>query len=151
LKGGFTLAGFGLVTIDGKNYVERWQLFNKKITVTTGLSLQNATLTLPGVANWWLKGLTRETIASNVSAQRRFLFRLGNSDGSTWYNAGGVTGADSRTMDTLMFGDGRFPVPVIPAIFYGENAGILMEIEDLSNSVPYDIYFTFHGSYLIPA
>ena len=142
---------YGLVQIDGKNYTERWQLFNRKVTVSVALSTQNATLTLPGVANWWLKGLTRETVVSGASAARRFLFRLGNSDGGTWYNSGGVTGADDKSLDTLMFGDGRFPVPVIPAIFYGENAGINMEIEDVSNNVPYDIYFTFHGSYLIPA
>ena len=141
---------YGLIEIDGKAYVERWQLFNKRVTVTAALSLNNATLTLPGVANWWLKGLTRETVVSGASAARRFLFRLGNSDGSTWYNSGGVTGADDRTLDTLMFGDGRFPVPIIPAIFYGENASINMEIQDVSNNVPYDIYFTFHGSYLIP-
>jgi hypothetical protein len=141
---------YGTVEIGGKTFIEREQTFPLEVAVTVGLSIQKVVLTLPGTADFWLKCLTRETVAAGVSAARRFKFRLGNSDGSTWYQSGGTGGTTDRVIDTLLFGSGQFPFVLNPYIYYSSSANINMEIEDLSNTVPYTIYFAFRGSYLLP-
>ena len=100
---------YGTVTIGGKTYIEREQSFPFELAVTVNLSITKATLVLPGTADFWLKALTRETIVAGASAARRFRFRLGNSDGSTWYQSGGAGGTTDRVIDTLLFGSGQFP------------------------------------------
>jgi hypothetical protein len=142
---------YGTVQIDGKTYIEREQSFPLEVAVTVNLSVQKVSLVLPGTANFWLKCLTRETIVGGASAARRFKFRLGNSDGSTWYQSGGNGGTTDRVIDTLLFGSGQFPFVLCPYIFYGSSSSIPMEIEDISNNQPYTIFFNFRGSYLIPA
>jgi hypothetical protein len=144
---------YGTVTINGKQYIEREQSFPLEVPVTVGLSLQRISLVLPGTAEFWLKALTRETIAAGVSAARRFRFRFGNSDGNTWYQSGGSGGTTDRVIDTLLFGSGQFPFIVCPYIYYAASGSIPMEIEDLAGAalVPYTIFFNFRGSYLLPA
>lgn len=142
---------YGVVTIDNQQYVERAQIFPMDLNVTlAGQILTQQRVTLPGVANFLLKGLTREITANGQSVPRRFKFRLGNSDGSTWYISGGIGSTTERCIDTLCFGSGMFPYPIIPPIPYSAGANIVFEVEDLSNTVPYTINFAFHGSYLIP-
>lgn len=140
---------YGMVTINGQNYIEREQTFPLEVAVTA-LQVIKTSLVLPGTADFWLKCLTRETVAAGASAAKRFKFRLGNSDGSTWYQSGGTGGTTDRVIDTLLFGSGQFPFVVTPYIFYAASGSIPMEIEDISNSA-YTIYFAFRGSYLIPA
>ena len=84
---------YGTVTIDGQQYIERAQIFPQTLDITTNLIvLAQQRVTLPGVANFLLKGLTREVTVAGVSTSLRFRFRLGNSDGTTWYFAGGRGG-----------------------------------------------------------
>lgn len=142
---------YGVVTIDGQDYIERAQVFPLDLQVTTAFQIfMGQRLTLPGVANFLLKGLTREITVNGASDSRRFKFRLGNSDGSTWYMAGGIGSTTDRVLDTNCFGTGQFPWPLIPPIPYSAGANILFEVEDVSGSPPYTISFAFHGSYLIP-
>jgi hypothetical protein len=142
---------YGVVTIDGQQYVERAQIFPMDLSVTTNYQiLTQQRVTLPGVANFLLKGLTRETTVNGVSTAIRFKFRLGNSDGSTWYISGGVGSTTERSLDTLCFGSGMFPYPLIPPIPYSAGANIVFEVEDISGAAPYVINFAFHGAYLIP-
>lgn len=142
---------YGVIEIDGQQYVERAQIFTQDLSITTNLQiLTQQRVTLPGVANFLLKGLTRETTSAGVSGARRFKFRLGNSDGQTWYISGGLGSTTDRAMDTLVFGSGQFPYPIIPPIPYSAGANIVFEVEDISGGAPYLINFAFHGSYLIP-
>ena len=143
--------GYGTVTINGKTYIEREQTFPLEVTVSVALSTQRLSLALPGTADFWLKILTRETVVAGASAARRFKFRLGNSEGSTWYQSGGNGGTTDNVIDTLLFGSGQFPFVLTPYIFYSASGSIPMVIEDVSNNVPYTIYFAFRGSYLLPA
>lgn len=142
---------FGQVTVDGQNYIERAQIFPVSINITTNNQvLTGQRVALPGVANFLLKGLTRETTVTGVSTAIRFLFRLGNSDGMTWYFSGGLGATTDRVIDTNCMGTGQFPYPLIPPIPYSAAASILFEIEDISAKAPYVINLGFHGSYLIP-
>jgi hypothetical protein len=141
---------FGTITINGQQYVERLQVFNFQIAVASNGQQITQYLTLPGVADFLLKGLTRDTVTSGASTNTRFLFKLGNSDGSIWYMAGGVGGTTDLVLDSLIFGNGQFPYPVIPGIFYSASASIQMQFQDVSNAAPYTIYGAFHGTYLLP-
>lgn len=142
---------YGVVTIDGQQYVERAQIFPLDLDITSNFQiLTQQRITLPGVANFLLKGLTRETTVNGQSTAIRFKFRLGNSDGSTWYISGGVGSTTERALDTLCFGSGMFPYPIIPPIPYSAGANIIFEVEDISGDAPYTINFAFHGAYLIP-
>ena len=144
---------YGVIEIDGQEYIERAQIFPQDIQVTTNFQIIQSRVTLPGVANFLLKGLTREITLAGVSTARRFKFRLGNSDGITWYIAGGIGSNTDRVMDTLVFGNGMFPYPIIPPIPYSAGANIIFEIEDISGQLgggAYVINLAFHGAYLIP-
>lgn len=142
---------YGVITIDNQQYVERAQIFPMDLNITLNNQiLAQQRVTLPGVANFLLKGLTREVIVNGQSTPRRFKFRLGNSDGSTWYISGGIGSTTERCIDTLCFGSGMFPYPVIPPIPYSAGANLIFEVEDISGLAPYTINFAFHGSYLIP-
>ena len=104
---------YGMVQINGRNYIEREQSFPLEVVVSVNLGVTKGSLVLPGTADFWLKTLTRETTVVNAgveaSAARRFAFRLGNSDGATWYQSGGNGGTTDRVIDTLLFGSGQFP------------------------------------------
>jgi hypothetical protein len=140
---------YGTVTIGGKTFIQKEQSFSLKVT-TAGNQLQVRTsLVLPGTADFWLKALMRETLVNGVSTAFRFLFRLGNSDGSTWYQSGGTGGTTDLVLDTLLFGNGQFPFVLDPYIYYGASSSILINYQPLTNDV-YDIYFSFRGAYLLP-
>lgn len=142
---------YGQITIDGQSFIERAQIFPQDLNVTTNHQILTAQrVSLPGVANFLLKGLTRDTTVNGISTPRRFKFRLGNSDGTTWYFAGGIGGTTERVVDTLCFGTAEFPYVLIPPITYSAGANINFEVEDVSGLAPYVISFAFHGSYLIP-
>jgi hypothetical protein len=152
---------YGQVTVDGKNFIERIQTFTLEQDVTSNGQILQGSLVLPGVANFRLKGLTRAVLKSHApSTACPFKFRLGNSDGNTWYSQGGnsaqlgsnspVGGSTDRVLDSLIFGNGQFPFPLTVPIFYGASSSIKWEIEDCSNNAPYTIYFGFQGAYLIP-
>jgi hypothetical protein len=142
---------YGTVQINGKTYVEREQTFPLDLTMDVALGVKRPTLAFPGTADFWLKALTRETTVAGASADRRFKFRFGNSDGSTWYQSGGNGGSTDRVIDTCIFGNGPFPYVLNPYIFYAASGSIPMEVEDIANATDYVIHFAFRGSYLIPA
>ena len=142
---------FGVITIDNQQYIERAQIFPLDFQVTQNYGVYvGQRLTLPGVANYLLKGLTRETTINGASAAVRFKFKLGNSDGTTWYFSGGIGAPDDRVLDINCFGTGQFPFPLIPPIPYSAGGSINFEVQDISGAAPYTISFAFHGSYLIP-
>ena len=145
------MAQFGVLTIDNAQYIERAQIFPQDFTVSVNFQISTGQrVTLPGVANFLLKGLSRETTTNGVSSNQRFKFRLGNSDGMTWYFAGGLGSTTERVIDTSCMGTGQFPYVLIPPIPYSAGANIMFEVEDVSGNAPYVINFAFHGSYLIP-
>lgn len=152
---------YGQIKINGVTYIERLQIFPYELQcsangqISSGINLQ-----LPGVANFRLKGLTRTVVKSNaVVTTCPFKFRLGNSDGSTWYSQGGNNaplgsnspsgGSIDRVLDSLMFGSGQFPYPLVVPLFYSASSSIRMEFEDISGNSPYTVYLGFHGSYLL--
>ena len=153
---------YGQVTINGKNYTERIQIFPLEVDVTSNGQILTGSLQLPGVANFRLKGLTRVVVKTHaVSSACPFKFRLGNSDGSVWYSQGGVNGtlgtnspaggSIDRVLDSLMFGNGQFPFPLVVPLYYSASGSIRWEVEDVSSNSTYTIYFGFHGSYLFEA
>jgi hypothetical protein len=143
------------ITINGKSYIERPQFFPLDVAVTAdNVYLQNQRLNLPGLAPFRLKALTRETLVAGVATACAFKFKLGNTEGGVWYCGAGIGGTNDLVVDTLLFGNGQFPFPVIPSIIYESNASIMFEIQDLTGSAtatPYTISLCFHGSYLFPA
>ena len=157
---------YGVVTIDGSQYIERPQIYTTQNTITTPNEVQtNQRLTLPGVANFLLKGMMRDIQAVNPptddqpgSQDRRFRFRLLNAEGSTWFFGGGLGAYDDRVVDTLCFGNAQFPYPIIPPIPIAAAGTLIYEIEDMGlgavtdpDYYPYFIQFGFLGTLLIPA
>lgn len=140
---------YGITTINGKKYVERQIVLQQIVTIANATPF-NSTLTLPGEADFQLKGLSQQSVAAGAAINSLFLFRLGNSDGNIWYHMGGVGTTQDRVLNTLTFGTAQFPFVWSPPIFYSKNASIKMEFESVSAVFPYTIYIGFHGSYLIP-
>lgn len=152
---------YSVVQINGKTYAQREQSFPLEVGVATAGQFIKTSVQLPGTADFWLKILMRDSLAGiasippgpvGPSVPRRFRFRLGNTDGATWYQAGGVGGNTDRVIDTLLFGNAQFPFVLCPYIYYSSSASILIEIEDLAGAalVPYTIFFSFRGAYLVP-
>lgn len=142
---------YGTVEIGGKTYIERYQEFTQKVSITTNLQRYNTPIVLPGTADFWLKALKRAVIKNAaLSTACPFTFRLGNSDGSTWYSSGGSGGTTDEVLDSLLFGSAQFPKVINPYIYYGASSNININLTDLSSQAPYDIYFAFEGSFLIP-
>lgn len=150
---------YGVITLDGIDYIERSQVFVADVTVQTAFQVQtNLRLTLPGVANFLLKGLTHDSTVSGFpsSAEEIFRFRLVNSEGTTWFFTGGLGILDDRVISTLCFGSGQFPFPVIPPVPVHATGSLIYEIEDIGLSrvgltpYPYTLHLGFHGSYLFP-
>ena len=152
---------YGQVTVDGLSYVERPQLFVVDVRIDQpGQVLTGQRLTLPGVADFLLKGLTRVVIAAvepNIIQDRIFRFRLVNAEGTTWYFTGGLGIFDDRVISPLCFGSGQFPFPLIPPVPVHANGSLIFEVEDYPPepagppAYPYTIHMGFHGAYLIPA
>lgn len=160
---------FGVITLDGVSYIERPQIFSVQNTITQPFQVfTNQRLTLPGIADFLLKGLTRDILIANPvlgedkSQDRRFRFRLVNAEGSTWFFSGGLGIFDDRVVDALCFGSGQFPYMLIPPVPVHASGSLIYEVEDIGefgtgpepvppNYYPYTIHFAFHGSLLIPA
>lgn len=140
---------YGQVNIGGKLFIEREQSFPLVITTAGNTNTVRGSLVLPGTADFWLKILMRETVQNGFSSPFRFLFRLGNSDGSTWYQSGGSGGTTDLVLDTLIFGNAQFPFVVNPFIYYGASSSILYNYQPLTTDI-YQIYYSFRGSYLLP-
>ena len=156
-------AVYGLITLDGLEYIERHQVFGAEVTITQpGQLITNLRLTLPGVANFLLKGLTRDIVNSGdpfltAEAAEYWRFRLINSEGTTWFHTGGLGITDDRVISNLCFGSGQFPFPLIPPIPVHSNGTLLYEVQDMGfyptadpSVFPYTICFGFQGSYLFP-
>ena len=145
---------FGTIQINGKTYIKRPQEypFVRLAMASNGAIDTSTRLTLPGIADFMLTYLKRDTLVAGVSAARRFLFRYGNSDGNLWYTFGGIGGTTDRVLDNLIFGNGQFPYALPAPIIFSASANIMMEFQDISNlGGTYDIYLAFGGVSLIPA
>jgi len=168
---GQTVAGnarpYGLITLEGQDYIERVQIFASELTISFNNQVfTNQRLTLPGVADFLLKGMTRDVttppsgeIPPDVGSQdRRFRFRIMNTDVTPWFFTGGLGIFDDRAVDAQCFGNGQFPYFLIPPVVVHANGTLIYEVEDMGFGVPtdpdyfpYTIHFGFNGSYLIPA
>jgi len=165
-----TKPSYGVITLDGVTYIEHPQIFTLELPVTTaGQIFTNQRLTLPGTADFLLKGLSRDILLGSnwsptyisQSQDRRFRFRLNNAEGSNWFFSGGLGIFDDRVVDTLCFGSGQFPYMLVPPIPVHAAGSLIFEVEDIRPLVdplnqislyfPYTIQFGFHGSLLIPA
>lgn len=157
----------GVITLDGQKYLERPHIYGIQVKVTQSYQvIANQSFTLPGVANFLLKGLSRVTITprsladtgGNVWAvDRLFRFRLTNQPGSTWYFSGGLGILHDWTYDRLCFGSGQFPYPLIPPIPLDASATLFYGVEDnfgysidTALDYPYTIHIALHGTHLIP-
>jgi hypothetical protein len=155
---------FGVIVVDGHPYIERPQIFTSVLAITTPRQVvTNVPVTLPAVAPFLLKGLTRDILTTDGfipvgSFDRRFRFNLRNSQGSTWFFTSGLWIFDDRVIDTMAFGSGQFPYPLIPPVPIPANGTMFYDVEDMSLGAspnfeviyPYTIHFGFHGSYLFP-
>lgn len=151
---------YGEIVINGKTYTERAITLPIEVSVTANLQvLANQTFTLPGVADFLLKQLTRKVYANvagtitDETGAFPFKFKWGNSDGSTWYTAAGINSTTDRVIDSCVFGTAQFPASPIPYVFYSAGGSFRYEVEDVSNQAtasPYKIYIGLIGSYLIP-
>jgi len=149
---------YGVVEIDGRQYLERWQIIPIQQAMTTDSQAVTLRVPLPGVYDFRMKGLTRDILDSSDHNKSdlttfRFSVRFGNTDGDVRYSQGGLGSTTDQVLDTRIFGTGQFPYPVIPPIYYGKNAAIILDLTDLTGnatSAPYLIVMAIHGSYLIP-
>ncbi len=145
---------YGVITINGKQYMERPQYFPQDVNITVnGQTLLAQRLVLPGVAPFRLKQLNRTIIKANAVVTNGtcpFKFKFGTSEGGVWYSQAGVGGTNDRVVDTNIFGSSQFPGVLIPPVFYDATSSITFEIEDISNNQPYTISLVFTGAYLIP-
>lgn len=152
-----SLQPYGVVTLDGQQYVERFQLFVADVTVSQPKQVfTNQRLTLPGIANFLLKGLCRDITQPGLpdSQDEAFRFRLYNSEGTTWYFAGGLGVFDDRVFDNLCFGSGQFPYMLVPPVPVHASGSLIYELEDMGfrsiGDYPYIVHLGFVGAYLIP-
>lgn len=146
---------YGTIVINGKTYIKRPQEFPFALLgfASNGTAVNTSSrLVLPGIADFMLMYLKRDTIVAGGSTVRRFLFRFGNSDGAIWYQQAGNGGTQDRVLDNLIFGNGQFPYALPAPIVYSASSNIMMEFQDISNQgSTYDIQMSFGGVYLIPA
>lgn len=149
---------YGVITLDGKTYIERPQLFGVTVDIPAPLTiLTNQRLTMPGEATFLLKGLSRDVTQPGTpdSKSEIFRFRIYNSEGTGTYFTGGVGIFDDRIFNVLCMGSGQFPYPLIPPIPVQSTGSLIYEIEDVffrsAGDYPYQIHLGFHGAYLIPA
>lgn len=141
----------GVRRIGQQYYLEEYRSFNLVVPITVASQRIETGLKLPGAAPFILKFQTRATVdATGSLVERRFLARFGNSAGDKWYTEAGINGTTELTLDTLIFGSGSFPYPIFPHIVFDHSATIKLEFVDISTVVPYDIYLSFIGAYLLP-
>lgn len=133
---------YGRLQIGGKNYLERFWTYTN-ITTLTANQLLTARIVLDGEADFLLK-------LQCVSSTGLFRVRLGTSDSGLWFSsAGNVSGGgNDRVLSTLYFGNGQFPFPVVPHIWFPRSAALLMDLQDVSGGGNV-LEFAFHGSKLV--
>lgn len=133
---------YGRIKFGGKNYIERFWTYTNITTLTANGTALNRVV-MDGEAHFLLKLLTRQSTGG-------FRMRLGTSEGGTWFSGAGVVtgGGNDRVLDTLIFGDGQFPFPVVPHIFFPKSAALIMDLQDVSGNTN-TLEFAFHGSKLI--
>ncbi|MCI0527463.1 MAG: hypothetical protein L0Y56_08460 [Nitrospira sp.] len=149
---------YGIIEFGGKKYIERYRDIPQQIDITVGLSLNQSINLIPSGTYAFLLKLLKLQVTTGapteVPAVRLFKYRLGNSDGGIYYIGNDVAsttgGIQQRVVSTLTFGNGQFPYPLVPPIFFDRNANMQIEIEDISNNVPYRLHFAYTGSFLIP-
>jgi hypothetical protein len=147
-------AGYGLITIAGNQYIEKFYQYTSIVTLNAaggaaGTGFLQPRVTMDGDGGFLLKYL--EVVYSVTGGTPNyFRCRLGNSDGSQWYSSAGVVSggsANDRVHSLLMFGNGQFPFPVIPYILYLPNGSINLDLQDISGNVNI-VEFCFSGSKL---
>lgn len=133
---------YGRVNIGGKNYIERFWTYSN-ITTLTASSIVTTKVVLDGEADFLLKLLCRSSTGA-------FRIRLGTSDSGIWFSSCGVVqgGGNDRVLDSLIFGNGQFPFPVVPHIWFPKSGSLIMDLQDTSGSSN-TIEFAFHGSKLV--
>ncbi len=133
---------YGRLNIGGKNYLERFWTYTN-ITTLTANQIAQARIVLDGEADFILKLNTRSSTGA-------FRIRLGTSDSGLWFSsAGNVSGGgNDRVLDSLYFGNGQFPFPVVPHIWFPRSAALIMDLQDTSGAGN-TIEFAFHGSKLV--
>lgn len=137
---------FGITTYNGKQYLEKFQVYPAQIALTALQLLQNQRVVMQGEGDFLLKDIRASASANgNLST---FELRLGNSDG-TWYSQAGVGGTNDRVLGSLLCGDAQFPGLVIPYILFSRTGAITFDIADLSNGNN-TVTFAFVGSILLP-
>ena len=113
---------WGAITLDGRVYMEQPQIyvFDQQIDFPYEI-LDSLRMSLPGVADFLLKGLTRDVTLPGRpggSVDQGFRFRLWNAEGNPWYFGGGLGVFSERVIDTMCFGTAQFPYPLIPPVRY---------------------------------
>lgn len=148
---------WGVITLDGIQYIERHQLFGMQVRIDTeNQIITNQRLTLPGQSDFLLKGLGRDVTQPGLpdSQDERFRFKLWSGEGTSWYFSGGLWVFDDRVVDTLCFGNAQFPLPLVPPVPVHANGSLFFEVEDMGlrspSHYPYIIHLAFYGTYLIP-
>jgi hypothetical protein len=133
---------YGRLNIGGKNYIERFWTYTN-ITVLTANQILTSRIVLDGEADFLLKLNCRDSTGA-------FRIRLGTSDAGIWFSSCGNVqgGGNDRVLDTLFFGNGQFPFPVVPHIWFPRSAALIMDLQDISGSGN-TLEFAFHGSKLI--
>ena len=150
---------YGQVTVDGINYIERPQLFVAEVQIAVpNQAYTGLRLTLPGVADFLLKGLGRDMTIPNspLSHDRIFRFRIVNGEGTTWFFTGALGIFDDMVIDALCFGNAQFPFPLIPPVPIHASGSLIYDLQDVQAlppvppDYPYTIHLAFYGVYLIP-
>jgi hypothetical protein len=133
---------YGRINIGGKNYIERFWTYTN-ITTLTANQILTSRIVLDGEADFLLK-------LNTCSSTGDFRIRIGTSDSGIWFSsAGNVSGGgNDRVLSTLIMGNGQFPFPVVPHIWFPRSAALIMDLQDISGSGN-TLEFAFHGSKLI--
>jgi hypothetical protein len=134
---------YGRLNIGGRNFIERFWTYTN-ITTLTANEITTTNIVLDGEADFLLK-------LNTCSSTGSFRIRLGTSDSGIWFSSAGnaLGGGNNRVLSTLFFGNGQFPFPVVPHIWFPRTAAIIMDLEDVSG-FGNTLEFAFHGSKLIP-
>lgn len=132
---------YGRVQLGGKNYIERFWTYTSIVTLTANQQ-GIFRIVLDGEADWLMKLATRSSTGG-------FRIRLGTSESGIWFSGAGIVqgGGNDRVLDSLMFGNGQFPFPIVPHIYYPRSASVIMDLQDTSGAGN-TIEFAFHGSKL---
>jgi len=145
---------YGRVEINGKWYLEKFHVYPLTLTLLNNQILTNQRVVMQGDADFWLKYLARDWTVPGAGTG--FKFRLYNSDGTNYTqapnapaNAAPFAGTTDRVRDSLLFGNGALPFPVIPHILFSKTGAISFDIEDLASGGQ-TIDFAFIGSLLFP-